>query len=450
MATVSIIIPVYNAEHTLERCVDSVLGQEFTDFELLLVDDGSSDGSPALCDRYAAQDSRVRVIHKENGGVSAARNAAMDLAEGEFLQFLDSDDWITPDATKLLLRSAREHQCDLVIADFYRVVGDRVSHKGGIEEDRVLSQEEFAGHMMENPADFYYGVIWNKLYRRSITEAHHLRMDTAISWCEDFIFNLEYIRHAQRFYALKAPIYYYVKTKGSLVSQSGKFVNAIRTKLRVFAYYNNFYKHVLDEEEYEKNRFQVYRFLLDSAGDGGVLPAILPGTQRLGDERTSVCAQAVEGTGILSDGYRNRKLLDRYLEIVALQNDLSLEETRLLLYLSRVSRPESRRNLADFADMSRRALSLTLQKLSAKGYIQVEERRPPREAGGDNPYLSRAQGAKELSISLLPAAQPVLRELETVQEEYDQTRFAGFTQEELSLYARLSEKIQENLRRVLQ
>ena len=154
MATVSIIIPVYNAEHTLERCVDSVLGQEFTDFELLLVDDGSSDGSPALCDRYAAQDSRVRVIHKENGGVSAARNAAMDLAEGEFLQFLDSDDWITPDATKLLLRSAREHQCDLVIADFYRVVGDRVSHKGGIEEDRVLSQEEFAGHMMENPADF--------------------------------------------------------------------------------------------------------------------------------------------------------------------------------------------------------------------------------------------------------------------------------------------------------
>ena len=107
MATVSIIIPVYNAEHTLERCVDSVLGQEFTDFELLLVDDGSSDGSPALCDRYAAQDSRVRVIHKENGGVSAARNAAMDLAEGEFLQFLDSDDWITPDATKLLLRSAR-------------------------------------------------------------------------------------------------------------------------------------------------------------------------------------------------------------------------------------------------------------------------------------------------------------------------------------------------------
>ena len=181
-----------------------------------------------------------------------------------------------------------------------------------------------------------------------------------------------------------------------------------------------------------------------------MLPAILPGTQRLGDERTSVCAQAVEGTGILSDGYRNRKLLDRYLEIVALQNDLSLEETRLLLYLSRVSRPESRRNLADFADMSRRALSLTLQKLSAKGYIQVEERRPPREAGGDNPYLSRTQGAKELSISLLPAAQPVLRELETVQEEYDQTRFAGFTQEELSLYARLSEKIQENLRRVLQ
>ena len=449
MPAVSIIIPVYNAEHTLERCVDSVLNQEFEDFELLLVDDGSSDGSPALCDRYAGRDNRVRVIHRENGGVSAARNAAMELAAGEYLQFLDSDDWITPDATKLLLRSAREKRCDLVIADFYRVVGDRVSHKSGIEEDRVLSQEEFAACMMENPADFYYGVIWNKLYRRDIIEAHRLRMDTAISWCEDFIFNLEYIRHARRFYALKAPIYYYVKTKGSLVSQSGKFVNALRTKLRVFTYYNSFYKHVLDEEEYEKNRFQVYRFLIDSAGDGGVLPALLPGTQRLGDERASVCAQAAEGTGILADAYRSRKLLDRYLEVVALQNDLTMEETRLLLFLSRLSRPESRRNLADFSGLSRRALSQTLQKLAAKGYLKAEARKLPREAGQENPYLSPARRARELDVSLLPAAQPVLRELEAAMGEYDQTRFAGFSREELEQYTRLSEKLQENLRNVL-
>ena len=158
-----------------------------------------------------------------------------------------------------------------------------------------MDREEFAEHMMENPAAFYYGVIWNKLYRRSIVERYHLRMDTSISWCEDFIFNLEYILRAETFYALRAPVYYYVKTKGSLVSQSVTIANTIRTKLRVFEYYNDFYKHVLDEEDYEKNRLQVYRFLLDAAGDGVVLPAILPGIKRLGDERTAVCPAAAAG-----------------------------------------------------------------------------------------------------------------------------------------------------------
>ena len=161
--TVSIIVPVYNAEKTLERCVDSILNQTYQDFELLLVDDGSPDGSGALCDAYARQDSRVRVFHQENAGVSAARNLALDHAAGEYLQFLDSDDWITPDATSSLVRAAREHQCDLVIADFYRVCGDRVSRKGDIDDPVVLTQEEYAAHMMENPADFYYGVLWNKL-----------------------------------------------------------------------------------------------------------------------------------------------------------------------------------------------------------------------------------------------------------------------------------------------
>ena len=99
---VSIIIPVYNAEKAVRRCVDSVLDQEYTDFELLLMDDGSKDGSPAILDEYAEKDERVRVVHKENSGVSATRNMALDMARGDWVQFLDADDWITKDATKLL------------------------------------------------------------------------------------------------------------------------------------------------------------------------------------------------------------------------------------------------------------------------------------------------------------------------------------------------------------
>lgn len=215
---VSIIVPVYNGEKTLERCVDSVLKQEYKDFELFLINDGSSDKTREICERYAAADDRVLVIHKENSGVSESRNMAIAQAHGEYLQFLDCDDWITPDATKLLVRAAKEEQADLVIADFYRVIGERLSHKGDIEIDGVMDQEAFVGCMMEKPADFYYGVLWNKLYRRDIIMKHHLQMNPEISWCEDFMFNLEYIRHARRFYALHTPIYYYVKTKGSLAS----------------------------------------------------------------------------------------------------------------------------------------------------------------------------------------------------------------------------------------
>ena len=141
---VSIIVPIYNAQKTIARCIESILNQDYTDFELLLIDDGSKDDSGNICDFYAGQDERVRVIHKENGGVSVARNLALEEAEGEYLQFLDADDWITPNATRLLVESMEQNQCDMAIADFYRVIGERLSHKGSIEADGVLSREAFA------------------------------------------------------------------------------------------------------------------------------------------------------------------------------------------------------------------------------------------------------------------------------------------------------------------
>ena len=435
--TVSIIVPVYNAEKYLKRCVDSILNQEYRDFELLLADDGSTDSSGAICDAYAAQDSRVRVIHKENTGVSDSRNVCMDMAQGTYLQFLDSDDWITPDATRLFVRMASEYDCDMVISDFYRVVGERVSHKGDIEEDGVLTREEFAAHMMENPADFYYGVIWNKLYRRNIIEKYHLRMDADISWCEDFMFNLEYILHAKTFYVLNTPIYYYVKTKGSLVSQGTSITKTVKMKLMVFEVYNNFYKHVLDEEDYEKKRLQVYRFLIDAAGDGTVRPWILPGDKKLGDERNSVLTDAVAEEGILMEDYRNRKLLEYYMEPVALKNDLPLWEVKFLLYIGQNCKVQNRKELSDFTNMSRRRLNIAMQHLISKGYIKVEENR------------SRKAEEQFLRIHLLPAADAILKDLETVQRDYDNTRFEGFGEEEAAEYARLTDKIKENIQRVL-
>lgn len=456
---VSIIVPVYNAEDYLKRCVDSILGQEYRDFELLLVDDGSTDTSGKLCDEYAAKDKRVYVIHKTNSGVSDTRNMAINHAKGTYLQFVDSDDWLTPDATKLMVRAAREHHCDMVISDFYRVAGERVSHKGDIEEDDVMDQEAFAACMMENPSDFYYGVLWNKLYCREIVERYHLRMDSEISWCEDFMFNLEYIRHAESFYALRTPIYYYLKRKGSLVTQGMSISKTVKMKLMVFEYYNNFYKHVLDEEDYEKNRLSVYRFLVDSAGDGMVLPAILPGSKKLGAERSGVCADAILEDGIIMEAYRSRKLLERYLEPAALKHDLSLAEISLLLYFHQFSRSRlsnqsaehagngedipsgylfNRRKLADILSMSRTLLSASMQKIVSRGFVKVEEIRAKKET------------ERQIRVTILPAADSLLEDLAVAEKDYNQARFAGFEEAEWKQYTQMSERIKENIQQILQ
>lgn len=458
---VSIIVPIYNAENYLRRCVDSILNQEYTDFELLLVNDGSTDASGDICEEYGDRDPRVIVIQKENTGVSDSRNRALDRARGKYLQFLDSDDWITPDATRLFVRAAEEYGCDMVISDFYRVVGERLSTKGDIEEEGVLTREEFAAHMMENPADFYYGVLWNKLYRRDIVEEHNLRMDTDINWCEDFMFNLEYIRYAKVFYALHAPIYYYVKRKGSLASQGINISKTVKMKLNVFEYYNNFYKHVLEEEDYEKNRLQVYRFFIDAAGDGTVPPSILPGSKKLGDERVFVNPEILQAEGLAGEDYRKRKLLEHYLEPVALKGDLKVMDVRLLLCLCEKHEWDSRRELADFAGISRTNLTSGLQRLTMKGFLKVEEVKEPKPSKKDKTTgknkmktaemaeTKRKERGGRIVATILPAADAIMKELKMAQRDYDAARFAGFTEEELIQYADLSEKIKENTKNIL-
>lgn len=426
--TVTVIVPVYNARATLPRCVDSILNQTYPHLEILLVDDGSTDPSPALCDAYAARDSRVRVIHKENGGVSSARNLALDLASGSYIQFVDSDDWLTPDATGRLVRAAREDRCDLVLCDFYRVSGDRLSAKGCIEEDGVMTREEFAAHMMENPSDFYYGVLWNKLYRADLIAAHRLRMDPAVSWCEDFLFNLEYIRWSDRFRAIHVPLYYYVKTKGSLVAQGMSIPNTIRMKLSVFEYYHRLYREILDEEEYQRQKLKVYSFLVDAAGDGIVPPALLPGVRKLGKERVTVPRDLLEEEGILARIYRERKLLTRCLESTAIEHDLSPEEALVLLALGRDGFVGRRQDLAELAGVSRATLTLALRQLTSRELLHT------------------GRGA----VQVLPSAFPVLNALEAALEDRKQLRWAGLTKEELEEYLRLSARIAENVRKALQ
>ena len=481
---VSIIVPVYNAEKYLKRCVDSILVQDYQNFELILMDDGSTDASGMICDNYAEQDDRVRVIHKENTGVSDTRNQALDLAEGVYIQFLDSDDWIVPEATRLLVQAMEKYDCDMVISDFYRVAGERLAQKGDIEESRVLTRQEFAACMIENPADFYYGVLWNKLYKREIIEANRIRMDVSISWCEDFLFNLEYIRHASSFYALQVPIYYYVKRKGSLVSQGMSISNTMRMKINIFDYYNEFYKDVYDHEDYANIRLQVYSFLWAAAKDGAVPPAPLPGGRKLGEERRSLRREQVEGEGILMDQYRFRQLMDYQLDLVAKKKRLTPDEAKVLFSLHQCGEFESMRRLSDVADIPLTRLFLTLQKLERKKLVEMADDKSledkDKEAAGGMSAVTEEKGAKgkkkkekkekkkaadkrekrankkreeekkeKNRILLRPEAEAVCEEFGLMQEELKEICFAGFTEEEQKEGEALIRRLNENMIRFM-
>ena len=142
----SIIVPVYKVESYLARCVDSILAQTVSDFELILVDDGSPDRCGAICDEYAARDPRVRVIHKENGGLSSARNAGIDIARGQWLGFVDSDDWITPDCYEKLLACAQRQNVKLVCAGRWDVSEKTVKTTPGLCLGQAVPGGAISGH----------------------------------------------------------------------------------------------------------------------------------------------------------------------------------------------------------------------------------------------------------------------------------------------------------------
>lgn len=266
---VSIIIPVYNVRPYLARCLDSIQTQTYRNFEALLVDDGSTDGSGELCRVYADGDPRFHILRQQNGGAAAARNLAIDRARGKYLQFADGDDWLTPDATETFVRTAEATGCDLVISHFYRVANGRQASRGHIKSDSILTRHEFAEHVMKAPANFYYGVLWNKLYRRAIVEANHLRCPADVSWCEDFLFNMEYYACARLVATVSRPLYYYLKREGSIVNTQATLRKAIQTKRMTFQEYKELYRQL---DLYEDRKATIYRYLISAAVDGTVGP----------------------------------------------------------------------------------------------------------------------------------------------------------------------------------
>ena len=292
---VSIIVPVYNTAAWLGACLDSIAGQSYQDLEVLLVDDGSTDGSLELCLARAAADRRFRVLTQPHAGVSAARNLALEEARGRYLQFVDGDDALPAGATEALVRAAVSTGADLVTGRFWRVCGTRRALRGHIRRDRLLTVREYAQEMVKAPANFYYGVVWNKLYRRSLVGA--LRFDTELNWCEDFLFNLEYLRRARLIAATARPVYCYVKRRGSLVSTQVTPGRTVAMKRTLFAAYKALYQ---DLGLYHGQELRVYGYLFSAALDGGSFS--LPGRRRAGWETGRRRAVPRPGRQLRPDG----------------------------------------------------------------------------------------------------------------------------------------------------
>ncbi|MGP1412122.1 MAG: glycosyltransferase family 2 protein, partial [Peptoanaerobacter stomatis] len=167
---ISIIIPVYNVEKYIERCLDSIITQSYTNLEIILVDDGSTDRSGEICDRYALVDNRIKVLHIKNSGRGEARNVGLAQAKGQYIGFVDSDDWVERDLYRCLMESIEETGADISICAYYECLDENKTAKMLYENNFVCNGKEALYFTMSNVKRKYWFniAIWNKLYRRDV------------------------------------------------------------------------------------------------------------------------------------------------------------------------------------------------------------------------------------------------------------------------------------------
>ena len=225
---VSIIVPVYKAEQWLHRCIDSILAQTMPDFELLLINDGSPDKSGEICDEYAMKDSRIRVFHKENGGVSSARALGVKEAKGEYSIQVDSDDYVAFNMLEDMVEKAQKLHCDVLMCDYYEKRGDVIIYNK--QQPRSLNSNEILKEMLVCDID---GYLWNKLVRHRLYEGFGLKFYENINVREDLLIWVQLFSKTTKVGYLDKAYYYYIvgDNENSLTS---KYTN------KHYEWYSNF------------------------------------------------------------------------------------------------------------------------------------------------------------------------------------------------------------------
>lgn len=209
---ISVIVPIFNAEKYLHRCIKRILAQDYTDYELLLIDDGSIDNSATICDEFAKYDNRIRVFHKENGGVSSARNWGLDKAIGEYIMFVDSDDYMLPGMLEVMVSTLKAKSADLVVCG--------TTETGGGYWRPIADVDYSINQLKENFVSLLHTELlsppWNKIYKKEIIGSNRFCED--ISFGEDLLFNIQYLEKCENISLIKeSPFYHEKENENSLV-----------------------------------------------------------------------------------------------------------------------------------------------------------------------------------------------------------------------------------------
>jgi len=210
---ISIIVPVYNAEKYLSRCIESIIGQTYKKIEIILIDDGSTDNSGKISDTYAENDKRVRVIHTENNGPSAARNRGIKHSRGEFLFFVDSDDFIENNAISLLMKNYNQHKADIIIGDFNKINDNNPDSGHGrvFPNSKLLTKQDIIDYVkcyLRKPNRFPLFVYsWGRLFKSSIIKNNNILFNTDLWTFEDVAFNFNYLKYTNKLFFVKKTIY---------------------------------------------------------------------------------------------------------------------------------------------------------------------------------------------------------------------------------------------------
>jgi len=268
MAVFSLIIPVYNSADFLEKCMDSILSQSFTDYEVILVDDGSTDNSIELCKSY--HDDRIRLFEKENGGASSARNLGMEQASGDYIWFIDSDDWIAENSLQTIYHHLETNYVDMLVFDYHQI-----DMKGQLAPRKLseINSTTYSGPAYVKAFKVLEPAPWTMVYKRSFLRNIGLRFEQGMVY-EDFYFNLQAFRHAAKVRKIIDRLYYYRHRENSVTTSGWGKLN-VESQLKVLSLLKQLYADQVFDDEYLSWRMKLdgyFLLMLFQYGNASVRP----------------------------------------------------------------------------------------------------------------------------------------------------------------------------------